>query len=793
MTIPTRLDSNQLARLGFSREQADVLARAEGIQAYLAARQAAADVVVAQSTADGAVVIANGKNKTFYQTSAPTASAVGDVWFDTDDNFKPYRWDGAAWQLVHDSTPAVSAEIADGAVITQKLADLGVTTAKLNDLAVTTAKLVDAAISSVKLADAAVSSAKLIDGSVITAKLADLGVTTGKIGDDAVTGAKIVADSITTKQLRVFNFENLAQNPGFEDGTTKWTIEGTASVITGGRAPGVKCLKLPAGGGTYAVRNGNEIRCEPGQNFIATAFFNGTGVSSGGATLRLRGKDSSGAETWTTAETSTVAPSGFTVASVTGTVPAGVATVNVEIISRSPVGADVLVDDVYFRRMGDSELIVDGAITTQKLAALAVTAGKIAANTITAAQIAAATITSTEIAALTIVAGNIAAGAITAAKIAAHTITANEIAALTITAAEIAANTITAAKIAANTITAAQIAAGTITATELATDSVIAAKIQAGAVIAGKIAAGAITADKITANEVVAVKISTGQYNTGNLIPNATSEINPPSSYTPPNDGSDAEFDYRFNAGAGAFAGSFVRQLLLSSVGTKSLKRRIPAIAGEFYRSSIRYKWVQTGGTPSASYSFRFLDASLANLSSDFNFGMPTSATIWTLGGADNTLGSAPIGTVWLEFEMKLTTTAAGTAEIWLDEPSLKRMISAIEIESIPGYSWFAPTLLSGWANFGAGWQPAGYSKDGMSTVRLRGVLSNSGGAVANSDIFALPGPMAPANRTPLVAFDVNGTGVIRIDIGTNGHVFTPNAVAAGALYSLNGLSFDTR
>jgi len=52
--------------------------------------QALSDAATAQSTADGKIV-------SFYQTSSPTAEGVGDLWFDTDDNDKPYRWNGSTW------------------------------------------------------------------------------------------------------------------------------------------------------------------------------------------------------------------------------------------------------------------------------------------------------------------------------------------------------------------------------------------------------------------------------------------------------------------------------------------------------------------------------------------------------------------------------------------------------------------------------------------------------------------------------------------------------------------------
>lgn len=63
--------------------------------------QAISDAADAQATADGKV-------RTFVQTSAPTAEAVGDLWFDTDDGFKLYRWSGSAWVNVRDTGIALA-------------------------------------------------------------------------------------------------------------------------------------------------------------------------------------------------------------------------------------------------------------------------------------------------------------------------------------------------------------------------------------------------------------------------------------------------------------------------------------------------------------------------------------------------------------------------------------------------------------------------------------------------------------------------------------------------------------
>lgn len=65
-------------------------------------------IATAQATADS-------KIKTFYQTSAPTATGVGDIWFDTDAGFKQYRWNGSTWQSVQDTSIAAAQSAADAA------------------------------------------------------------------------------------------------------------------------------------------------------------------------------------------------------------------------------------------------------------------------------------------------------------------------------------------------------------------------------------------------------------------------------------------------------------------------------------------------------------------------------------------------------------------------------------------------------------------------------------------------------------------------------------------------------
>lgn len=61
------------------------------------------EITTAITAASDAQATADGKVKTFFQTSAPTAEAIGDLWMDSDDKNKMYRWSGSAWVSVRDA------------------------------------------------------------------------------------------------------------------------------------------------------------------------------------------------------------------------------------------------------------------------------------------------------------------------------------------------------------------------------------------------------------------------------------------------------------------------------------------------------------------------------------------------------------------------------------------------------------------------------------------------------------------------------------------------------------------
>lgn len=128
------------------------------------------------------------------------------------------------------------------------------------------------------------------------------------------------------------------------------------------------------------------------------------------------------------------------------------------------------------------DMIVDGAITSTKIASKSINTAHLNGKIITA--------------------DVISTGAITANAIKAGAVTTSAMSANSINGDRITAGTLDAAKIKAGSITASQIASGTITSSQIKTGGISAANIAAGAITTNHLATGSITADKIKAGSI---------------------------------------------------------------------------------------------------------------------------------------------------------------------------------------------------------------------------------------------------------------------------------------------------
>ncbi|WP_447584544.1 phage tail protein [Streptococcus pasteurianus] len=136
-------------------------------------------------------------------------------------------------------------------------------------------------------------------------------------------------------------------------------------------------------------------------------------------------------------------------------------------------------------------MIVSGAITSDKIASKSITTAHLNGKIITADVISSNAVT----------ADALKAGAVTTDKMSANSINGDRI----------TAGTLDAAKIKAGSITASQIASGTITSSQIKTGTISAANIAAGAITTDKIAANSINSDKIVSSGITANVIKGGK------------------------------------------------------------------------------------------------------------------------------------------------------------------------------------------------------------------------------------------------------------------------------------------
>lgn len=334
------------------------------------------------------------------------------------------------------------------------------------DGAITAAKVATNAITADKIAANAVAAGKIAANAVTANELAANSVVAGKIAANAVTADAIQASAITTAKLLVVD-QGLCLNadPNTRD-LSAWIYAGTMAVVND--------TTSPTGGTVIEATNNGQLlsraaAIDPTRNYEFRIWIKQqTGSSPTYLTVAFQDAAgtniSGGASGWPGAGTYfyfglvNQTPSGiwseyrisFGPNEAAG-IPSGARFCNVGFLANYATTGTQRVTGIRLMQKADAELIVDGAITANKVAANAIVAGKIAANAIGASNIIAGTITGDRLAAATITAGNIASATITATQIASATITGDRIAGTTITAGNIAAGAISADKISSGT------------------------------------------------------------------------------------------------------------------------------------------------------------------------------------------------------------------------------------------------------------------------------------------------------------------------------------------------------
>jgi len=522
-------------------------------------------ISTAQTTADG-------KNTIYYQIAQPAGGVykANDIWYDTNDGYKMYYYNGTTWVTVSFGTNV----FADNAITADKIAD-GVNTAISNaqtrgDLGVTNAATAQTkANQGVTDAASALAYANAIqiggrnllkksnpnitgagynllgcdfgDAKPISGELYTISIK-GTLNDPALTGfyANIDDGSGTYPAIAIVGSADKNSSGIYTKTFTMPTLPNPATISI------IYAYPL----GLYKSATLNWVKIEKGNKAtdwtpapedvdaaIATAQATANGknevtysLTVPGATANAIGdiwfqKNASnviisqweglGGTSWSAKTIDNAVIANLDAAKIT----AGY--ISVDRLQAGTIVAAKLATDTITAASG---VIADLAIVTANIADLAVTGAKIANATIVNANIFDATIQSAKIAALD--AAKITTGTLDAARIAAGTITGTHIAAGTITAGDIQALTLTAGLMAVGTITATQIAVATITGDKLVADAITAREIASKTITANEIVALTITAAEIAAGTITAVKIAAGTITTNELASTVGAGLN---------------------------------------------------------------------------------------------------------------------------------------------------------------------------------------------------------------------------------------------------------------------------
>ncbi|MEJ6668373.1 MAG: hypothetical protein QNL48_12255 [Alcaligenes aquatilis] len=328
-------------------------------------------------------------------------------------------------------------------------------------------------------------SAAKLTGEIAGTQIADNAIKTPHLAAGSVAAEKIEAGAVIASKLFVGANGNLIPNGAGEMGLDQAKLGWPSRfVVDETNAPEGFPWSYRSPAGETGTRDSTfgPIPVEPGAEYQITIWAMADRADS---RVYIEGRNQSGAHAFKNAKgdgTSVyvlgnkILPTSWTRFSTTVTISDGTTHLHrfryyINHVNGTERGAAQSFAGLTMVKRATGELIVDGVVTAEKVAANAITANHLAANSVTAAKVAAGAIAAEHLSAGAITVGKIQDGAVTGDKIAATTITGDKIVTGAITADKVAANAVTTAKIAAGAVTADQIAANSITAEKLVVSS----------------------------------------------------------------------------------------------------------------------------------------------------------------------------------------------------------------------------------------------------------------------------------------------------------------------------------
>lgn len=194
-------------------------------------------IAAAAAAATAAQTSADGKNRVFRQGTTPTATAIGDIWFDTNNDNRISRWDGSTWvqstlgtnALANFSANRITSGTIDASVVTVSNINAGnISTGTLN-----ADRIASASITGTKIAAGTITASNIAAGTVTATQIAAGTITGANIAADTITGANIAAGTITAAKIAAGTITATQIDSGYVYAGTIAASQITAGTLTG--------------------------------------------------------------------------------------------------------------------------------------------------------------------------------------------------------------------------------------------------------------------------------------------------------------------------------------------------------------------------------------------------------------------------------------------------------------------------------------------------------------------------------------------------------------------------------
>lgn len=325
-----------------------------------------------------------------------TAYSAGNVWI---AGFSVRRMMGG--RLIVEGSIAAN-HIASNAITATAIAAGQITASHLVTNAITATAIAATSIAASHIRAGAITASHLTSDAITTTALKAGTIAASHLTSNVITATAIAAKAITADKLMISDFTNLVVGGGFEeDLQVNWTTSNTSwvSLDSTVKRSGTRSMKVTGTGAGYASINNPTFTVRSGEYLKITAYVlaSSTAVFDNGFRISF---SSGGTGSWIGNIPTTIVKDGvfWNKLEWTTVVPTG-ATLGTLRLDQTVSTGTLWFDDISVQRMNAGELIVDGSIGANHIAASSITATAIRSSSIAASHIITGAITADKVAA----------------------------------------------------------------------------------------------------------------------------------------------------------------------------------------------------------------------------------------------------------------------------------------------------------------------------------------------------------------------------------------------------------